>query len=338
MATFRKRGDTWRAEIVRAIDGKRIRISETFPTKAHAQAWATEKEAELLGIVRSGATGRIALPGQDAKTLHEALTRYRDEVSPTKKGARWEVLRINAILRDFPDFTSCQLPKLTPERVAAWRDDRIKDVAASTVNREMILLSSIISHTRREWQWITTNPVSDVRKPSLPRPRDQRISNDDATAIAAACGFTEGKQPNTLAGEVGLMFLLSIETGMRAGEMTGLAWHDIHHRHLTLRHTKNGDQRDVPLSPRAVELMELMKGRDKHRIFTVSDASRDVLFRKHRPAHLGHIHFHDARHEAVTRLSKKLDVLQLARMIGHRDLKSLMIYYNEHASDIAARL
>jgi integrase len=48
--------------------------------------------------------------------------------------------------------------------------------------------------------------------------------------------------------------------------------------------------------------------------------------------------FHDTRHEGLTRLAQKLEVLDLARMVGHRDLKSLMIYYNPTATEIADRL
>ena len=50
------------------------------------------------------------------------------------------------------------------------------------------------------------------------------------------------------------------------------------------------------------------------------------------------LHFHDARHEAITRLARKIDVLDLARMIGHRDPRSLMVYYNATATDIAGGL
>jgi hypothetical protein len=41
---------------------------------------------------------------------------------------------------------------------------------------------------------------------------------------------------------------------------------------------------------------------------------------------------------AITRLAKKLDVLDLARMVGHRDLKQLLVYYNESPNTIAERL
>jgi len=50
------------------------------------------------------------------------------------------------------------------------------------------------------------------------------------------------------------------------------------------------------------------------------------------------LHFHDTRHEAITRLAKKLDILDLARMTGHKDLKSLMTYYNATPAEIAAQL
>lgn len=48
--------------------------------------------------------------------------------------------------------------------------------------------------------------------------------------------------------------------------------------------------------------------------------------------------FHDSRAEAIWRLSKKLDVMELARMIGHRDIRSLMFYYNADPGELADRL
>ncbi len=50
------------------------------------------------------------------------------------------------------------------------------------------------------------------------------------------------------------------------------------------------------------------------------------------------LHFHDLRHLAITRLAKKLPILDLARMVGHKDLRMLQIYYNESAEAIAQML
>ncbi len=48
--------------------------------------------------------------------------------------------------------------------------------------------------------------------------------------------------------------------------------------------------------------------------------------------------FHDSRHEAITRLSRKLDVLALAKMVGHTDIRVLVVYYEEDAEALAQRL
>ena len=50
------------------------------------------------------------------------------------------------------------------------------------------------------------------------------------------------------------------------------------------------------------------------------------------------LHFHDARAEAIWRLYKKFDVMDLARVIGHRNLSSLLLYYNASADELADRL
>jgi integrase len=135
----------------------------------------------------------------------------------------------------------------------------------------------------------------------------------------------------------GLAFLFALETAMRAGEITGLTPEHIHlpERFAHLPHTKNGEARDVPLSSRAVEILEALPGH----VFNLPGATRDVMFRRARDAaQIPNLHFHDSRAEAIWRLSKKLDVLQLARVVGQRDLKSLMLYYNESATDLARQL
>ena len=49
--------------------------------------------------------------------------------------------------------------------------------------------------------------------------------------------------------------------------------------------------------------------------------------------------FHDARASALTWLSRRVDVLTLSRISGHKDLKVLMgTYYRESAEEIARRL
>ena len=129
---------------------------------------------------------------------------------------------------------------------------------------------------------------------------------------------------------------------MRQGELLSLTYDSVFldRRFVHLDKTKNGDTRDVPLTNRAVYLFEriIENQNENKRLFTISSASTDVLFRKYRnKAGIRDLHFHDTRHEAITRLSKKLGVLELARMVGHRNISQLMTYYNETAESLASK-
>jgi integrase len=139
---------------------------------------------------------------------------------------------------------------------------------------------------------------------------------------------------------IAVAFLFALETAMRQGEIWKLAWKDVHldKRFVRLHETKNGSKRDVPLSKEAVRLLNLLDNK-KRTVFDSNQASSGTIFRRCLAlAGIEGLTFHDTRHEALTRLARKLDVLDLARMVGHRDPRSLMIYYNATAEEIALRL
>lgn len=301
--------------------------SRTFDTRAEAKAWAELREEDL----------RLGRLSSRSATLGEAMRRYARDVSPTKRGARWERLRLNALLSW--DRTRKTIASLTPNDVAAWRDARLREVSPATVAREMNLLRSVLEMARKEWGLIRDNPMNDVRRPTQPPARRRRVSQDEAERLCAALGYVWPTKPANASQRVALAFLFALETAMRSGEIVGLVPADVHlrERYVNLPRTKNGDARQVPLSPQAVKILQLL--RDSVPVFGLTSAIRDALFRKARKrAWLEDLHFHDARAEAIWRLSKKLDVLQLARAVGHRDIRSLMLYYAESATDLAKRL
>lgn len=319
MANLRKRGKRWRAEVYR----RGVRESQSFHTRAEAAAWALEREAEITG-------GKLP-----EKSLRDALERYARDVTPAKRGARWEALRLTRWAKSWP-MSARPVAALTAADIAEWRDGRLKSVTPGTVNREMNLLRSVLETARKEWGWLRDNPMRDVRRPRNPPPRRRRVSQDEIDRLCMALGYTWPQKPVTASHRVALAFLLALETAMRAGEMVGLAPEHIHlkERYVDLPRTKNGDARRVPLSKRAVAILKLVPNG-----FDLEPGTRDALFRRARDnAEIDDLHFHDSRAEAIWRLSKKLDVLQLARMIGHRDVRSIMFYYDESASDIAKQL
>lgn len=319
MASIRKWKKGWRAEVAR----RGVRKSKVFPTRQEAKDWAARQEHLILNA------GQIA----SKQPLKDALNRYAREVSPAKRGHRWEVVRLEKIGRD--PLATIAMGDLTAGDFADWRDRRLREVAPASVRREMELLSAVMTQARKEWGLIERSVLEDVRRPKVPQRRERRPTADELARLA----ISAGDDLTNATARAYHAFLFAIETAMRAGEIVGLRMEhlDLNARVAHLPRTKNDSARDVPLSSEAVRLIEALPEHDP--VFNLRSDQLDALWRKLRDrAGVVNLRFHDSRHEAVTRLSKKLDVLELARMVGHRDIRMLMIYYEASASDIAKRL
>lgn len=327
-----------------------VRTSRTFTLKTEAKAWASRNESEILAGERGD------LPD---KTFGELLTRYRDEVSCTKKGAHWEEIRINRILGYSPklrEFTHApdpialvKLQNLDSTAVSEWRDRRLATgVSESSVRREWNQLSSACSIAAGEWKWLKLNPFSKaagVKRPRNSVHREHTLSPADLEALQSVADAREGGSWR----RVMLCVRFCNETAMRAGEMIFLGENPQHvnveRRVARLPDTKNGKAREVALSAEAIRIWTQAKeNATGGSVWGFDSGSLDSAWRKLRDEtakthpEVKRLHFHDTRHTAITKLAKKLQVLDLARMTGHTDLKQLMQYYNEGMDSIALRL
>ena len=132
------------------------------------------------------------------------------------------------------------LSELIPHHITKFREDRLKEVSAGTVLKDLGLLSAVINTGRTEWgleNALRTNPVSLISKPKAPRPRDRRLEAGELEKLLAAC-----HSPNPWFRPV---VLFAIETGMRRGEILSLCWENVHlgKRYVHLPDTENGDSR-----------------------------------------------------------------------------------------------
>lgn len=324
MASIRKiAAGKWIAEI--RTQGKYL--SKVHPTEGAANSWARTEEHRIRGK-------SDILTG---KTFAQAMQRYAKEVTPAKKGARWETIRLLKIERD--DIASMQLTDLRSTDIEDWIDrQKALGLKGSSINRELNLLSAVLTKARKRWKWLEGNPMTDVDRPDNPEPRAKTFSDDQISCILLALGYEgEAKIPRH---KIAVAFLLALETAMRQGEIFGLTWEKVQWDkcHLHLPETKNGTSRDVPLSKRAIELLKSLNP-GTGRIFPMPQASAGVIFRRAVAlAGIEGLTFHDARHTATTRLAGKLDMLTLARMTGHKDPRQLLLYYNPTAHDIAKKL
>ena len=154
---------------------------------------------------------------------------------------------------------------------------------------------------------------------------------------------------------------LAVETAMRRSEVIKLTWSQINlaKRFLTLHETKNGTRRTVPLSSRAVALLQAVPRRlHNDGVFSITPESASTLFmrtlararrnyekqaaeegRTPDPDYLHNIRFHDLRHEATSRLFERgLNVMEVASITGHKTLSMLMRYTHLKAEELAMKL
>ena len=324
MAYIRKVKNGHRAEVER----NGTRKSMVWPTKAEARDWAAKEEAALLAVKRG------SFPN---KTLAEAIDEYVSKVSSKKAGERFERLRLEAFKRDFPLTAKKPISKITTADMVAWRDARLKVVSKGSVQRDINLLSHVFTKARDEWKWMGDSPFKGMEAPGDNPPRDRLPTASEVRRIMRWLGYITGERPKTKQAETAFAFLLSLRTGMRAGEVLQLGPKTVHGNVATVTHKmqyRTGKPRKVPLSKHAVRLLKGFKG------FTVTSATMDALFRKARDSLLiEDLHFHDARAAALTRFARKVDVLELARISGHKDLRQLLnTYYRASSEDIASRL
>lgn len=183
--------------------------------------------------------------------------------------------------------------------------------------------------------------MKEVKRPAPPDHRERLISDDELERLLFALGYDVEETPKTITARVGAALLFAIETAMRAGEIAGLKWKDVFPDQKFLRVGAGktaAAKRDVPLSTEALRIINQLP-RDGESVFGISTAQIDALFRKAKArAMIEGLHFHDSRAVAITRLAQRLDILTLARMVGHRDLRMLQVYYRESAEDIAKKL
>lgn len=336
MAYFRKLKTGWRAEVER----KGVRKSKMFHTKAEAQLWAAAEETVIVKESRQE---------YPSKTLADAIDRYVRDVSAGKRGAHAEELRFNALLRDFPALCGKLLHEVTPSDIAEWRDARRKLVSDSSVVREAAAFRNLFNIAADEWGWCGDSPWKKVKLPPKAHARTRRTTPSELRRIVRHMGFVTGRPPKSPQQEVAWAYLVAHHTAMRAGEVRGLkrSTVDLGKRVVTL-HTHKTLEREgvrfVPFTRKAARVLAVLDGaakdagRDEY--FTISDSSMDVLFRRVRDRLLiQELHFHDSRADALTRLSKRMDVMKLAKISGHRDLNQLLeAYYRETAADIAASI
>lgn len=284
MATVVKRGDKqFQATIRRKGLGTQCR---TFETKQAAKAWARGVEAKID-------SGEFVCSKEARNTLlRDALTRYAEEITATKKGATQELARIKRWKRspladrslasiggkDLADYQKQRLNQdvearqtgdkhkrrkaataaAAPDTVAAASNAKkpARKVGPNTVRLELAIISHLYTVARKDWGMSTLkNPVKDMRRVKPAKARDRRLKDGEQAALLKVAEHSQA------APWLGLTIRLALATGMRANELLTLQWAQVDSliREIRLDATKNGDDRAIPMTDEALQVVDELR-------------------------------------------------------------------------------
>jgi integrase len=325
MAHLKKRkSGKWTAEI-RQPDNKYI--SKTFLKKSNASNWAREVEYQLDKQQYEDFSNSARL------TLGDLIMRYRDEITPTKKGSACEMHKLNLMLRH--KIAKCRLLELKAKNIFDFKSDIRINRKPATINKYIHYIYTIWETAKVQWDIAlpSRNPASLVSKEKIKTKIDRILSPDEYRDLLVA-----GSKSN-------LPFLADIIefayiTAMRFGEITKLEVKDIdfHKSIAKLLDTKNGEDRTVPLTKRALEICD--KYRFRNALFDIKrDQFRHYYEQACSRAKIKDFRFHDLRACAITNLFLKgWSVAEVSVVSGHKSWSELKRYTRIKPLDLVKKI
>jgi integrase len=323
--------------------------SETFPNVKEAKAWAGSTETAIREN-RHFPHRRASRTSFDK--LIERYGEFLDDAQLANADARKQHLAWFG-----KKFTGLTLGEITPDRVAEARDALTTEKftrgkprldkktgkmalpaeyrrSGATVNRYLATLSHAFSLATKEWRLVASNPVRDITKKKETRGRVRFLSDEERTALLEACAASQWEPLRALV-------QLALASGARRGELIRLTWADVvldaKSPHATVRETKNGDPRVLPLVGKALESLRELKLQNSARseyVFPQPSGhpgpyeNFDAHWRAAlTAAGLKDLHFHDLRHSCASYLAAQgASLLEIADVLGHRTMQMVKRY------------
>jgi integrase len=315
MATIRKHRNKWQVQVRRI--GSRAQ-SKSFNALRDAHEWGRQMEIRA---------DRKDLPeNPDALkrvTLGQLVERYRDSVTVKKRSFDREVFVLNAFLAHA--ICTRHLSDLRTADFASYRDERLREVKPATVKRQLAAIHHLFEVARDGWGFpIRENPLDKLKLNGSGSKRERRLKEGELKQLLDAARVRRNKLVESI-------IILAVETAMRRGEILAARGSDVDraNRCLLIQHTKNGQARTIPLTAEALAvLLSRVSAVGHDKLFPMTgNAFRLAWERVKGRAGITDLHFHDLRHEAISRLFERgLTVPEVALISGHRDMRMLFRY------------
>jgi len=334
MATVRKRGKRWQAQVRRGGANE----SATFDTKTAADRWARRIEGE---IDQGASLGQNRVSG----TVADLLASYETETRKAKPIGRSK-LGVMKQLRD--GLGALPLRQLTSDAILAHcRKRRDNGAGPVTVGLDVSLLGTIVRSAQAlTGQKVSDQAVRDARAALRPagmvgksRERERIATQEE---IDRLCAYWESDRRRILP-LPGFIRFAAI-TGMRREEISRLRWADLDPKAgiVIVRDRKDprrkqGNDQAIPLLFGSLDIA-MRQPRTGEFIFPIKPDSISTLFARacgRKEVGIVGLRFHDLRHTAITRMfGAGMKLEQVAVISGHRSWEMLRRYTHLRAEDL----
>lgn len=324
MASIRKRFGKWQVQIRR---NNYPQIIKSFLKKSTATKYA--REIELKIDKQQFEDYSVAAN----TTLKEALIRYRDEITPKKKGAIWETYKLNLLIRNKISLLS--LLKLNSTDLYSLKNELSKKRKPSTVKHYFNLINNTWNTAQYVWGIVLPpkNPVKFVTLDKVYDRRERILNKDEYRKLLETSSNSNLKILKD-------MIVFAYNTAMRFGEIIKLSRKDvnINNKLITLRDTKNGEDRTIPISDIAIEILKKYPFGDKYFLIK-RDKFRHYFEQACKRAEINNFRFHDLRACAITNMFLSgMSLPEVALISGHKTWSQLGRYTRIKAEHLVDKI
>jgi len=314
MAYIKKRkSGLWTVEIRKQFQKP---IYKSFVSKATASAWAKDIETKLHKYEYEDYSDSKRLK------LKELIIRYRDEITPNKKGYKEETYKLNYLIRH--EISKHNLLELQSSHIYKLKTElKNNGKAPATINKYIHYIHTVWETAKLEWSLSLPpkNPVALVKRETVYDKIERILTEQEYKDLVSASKLSKLDMLSDL---IQFAYL----TAMRFGEITKLTLEDIsfEKKIAILIDTKNGEDREVPLSDKAIEICR--RNRFGGKLFNIDrDNFKNHFNNACRKAGIENFRFHDLRACSITNLFLNgWSIAEVSTISGHKTWSELKKY------------
>jgi integrase len=227
-------------------------LREAHRTGQGARTLAEKREAALA--VRQAQAAADAVLAIENVTFADAWSKYLSVARANKRPHTAYAEEALFRLWVGPVLAQKRLTEIAPihlEKIKKTLADASR--SAQTIRHALAMIRQVFNYARANGLYQGDNPTLLVKKPTADAKRIRFLTPEEASRLLEALAERSPDVHN--------MALLALNAGLRAGEVFSLTWADVDFDHdlISLRDTKSGKTRQVPLTSEARAMLEARK-------------------------------------------------------------------------------